>query len=223
MMIRNMFSLGALVALALAAAPAAASFSVGVTNPIDVIPGNNDFKPQLNGLGLTKFTSTGATISITAPGQVLFSLVAAESGFADTFTVAGGPVSTETGQSWDVNRIFGAKNYFAAATLAANEWFFSTSGSGDTAGIGSNAFGIFLPADVLAGSNFSTNELFIGFDDQFGRDPDDNHDDFIIRATFIGGAPPTGVPEPASWAMMIGGFGLVGSAMRRRGNKAVAA
>ena len=25
-----------------------------------------------------------------------------------------------------------------------------------------------------------------------------------------------GVPEPASWAMMLGGFGLVGSAMRRR-------
>jgi hypothetical protein len=30
-------------------------------------------------------------------------------------------------------------------------------------------------------------------------------------------APPTGgVPEPASWALMLGGFGLVGTAMRRR-------
>jgi len=28
--------------------------------------------------------------------------------------------------------------------------------------------------------------------------------------------PPAAVPEPASWAMMIGGFGLVGGAMRRR-------
>jgi hypothetical protein len=27
------------------------------------------------------------------------------------------------------------------------------------------------------------------------------------------------VPEPATWAMMIGGFGMVGSAMRRRGRK----
>ncbi len=27
------------------------------------------------------------------------------------------------------------------------------------------------------------------------------------------------VPEPASWAMMIGGFGMVGAAMRRRGAK----
>ena len=29
------------------------------------------------------------------------------------------------------------------------------------------------------------------------------------------------VPEPATWAMMIGGFGLVGGAMRRRGRMAV--
>jgi hypothetical protein len=28
--------------------------------------------------------------------------------------------------------------------------------------------------------------------------------------------PGAGVPEPASWALMIGGFGLVGSALRRR-------
>jgi hypothetical protein len=31
---------------------------------------------------------------------------------------------------------------------------------------------------------------------------------------FVGGTPP--VPEPATWAMMIAGFGLVGAAMRRR-------
>lgn len=30
-------------------------------------------------------------------------------------------------------------------------------------------------------------------------------------------AAPGGVPEPAAWAMMLAGFGLVGSAMRRRG------
>ncbi|ARS27076.1 PEP-CTERM domain protein [Sphingomonas sp. KC8] len=30
--------------------------------------------------------------------------------------------------------------------------------------------------------------------------------------------PPVAVPEPATWAMMIAGFGLVGAAMRRRRN-----
>jgi len=34
--------------------------------------------------------------------------------------------------------------------------------------------------------------------------------------------PPTGaVPEPATWAMMIGGFGLIGGAMRRRGQQTI--
>jgi len=32
---------------------------------------------------------------------------------------------------------------------------------------------------------------------------------------------PTGVPEPTSWALMIGGFGLAGAALRRRATRAV--
>jgi PEP-CTERM motif len=36
-----------------------------------------------------------------------------------------------------------------------------------------------------------------------------------VLATAPGG-PPGGVPEPAAWALMIAGFGLVGAAMRRR-------
>ena len=36
---------------------------------------------------------------------------------------------------------------------------------------------------------------------------------FVSEVTFNG---TTGVPEPASWALMIGGFGLAGAALRRR-------
>ena len=39
-------------------------------------------------------------------------------------------------------------------------------------------------------------------------------DDFAITATV---AAPAVVPEPASWALMIAGFGLVGATLRRRG------
>lgn len=36
------------------------------------------------------------------------------------------------------------------------------------------------------------------------------------RVQFLIGNSPAPVPEPATWAMMIGGFGIVGSALRRR-------
>ena len=36
---------------------------------------------------------------------------------------------------------------------------------------------------------------------------------FVSEVTFDGTA---GIPEPATWAMMIAGFGLVGAAARRR-------
>jgi hypothetical protein len=38
-----------------------------------------------------------------------------------------------------------------------------------------------------------------------------------------GGGPVGGVPEPAAWAMLIAGFGLVGAAQRRRQAQVVAA
>ena len=40
-------------------------------------------------------------------------------------------------------------------------------------------------------------------------------------ANSIGTATMAAVPEPASWALMVGGFGLVGATMRRRSTNAV--
>jgi len=47
---------------------------------------------------------------------------------------------------------------------------------------------------------------------------DEDYDSGLAFAglTIAGDPIPTGVPEPASWAMMLGGFGLVGGAMRNR-------
>jgi len=51
--------------------------------------------------------------------------------------------------------------------------------------------------------------------DDFSGAPDGIWDSGTLTVTYT---PTTGgVPEPATWAMMIAGFGLVGSAMRRRG------
>lgn len=46
----------------------------------------------------------------------------------------------------------------------------------------------------------------------FSVGPDNDSAMGIGEVQFFGGA----VPEPASWAMMVGGFGLAGLAMRRR-------
>ena len=47
---------------------------------------------------------------------------------------------------------------------------------------------------------------------------------YVVTATFDWANDPSGaVPEPASWALMITGFGLTGAALRRRRTMAVAA
>ena len=63
-----------------------------------------------------------------------------------------------------------------------------------------------------AGSGFGAS--FVGFIDNVGvRSPNGNN--FVVNFE--------AVPEPATWAMMIGGFGCVGAAARRRSTKVVTA
>ncbi|GGE22492.1 hypothetical protein GCM10011529_31340 [Polymorphobacter glacialis] len=40
--------------------------------------------------------------------------------------------------------------------------------------------------------------------------------DLTVVANIIGAPPIAGVPEPATWGLMLGGFGMIGAAMRRR-------
>jgi len=49
-----------------------------------------------------------------------------------------------------------------------------------------------------------------------GTDNFIDYNDPMVRGSFSGA-----VPEPASWALMLGGFGLVGGALRSRRNTAV--
>jgi hypothetical protein len=78
---------------------------------------------------------------------------------------------------------------------------------------GTAEFGYFLPAPIItarAPGTYTSSVLYLGYDNQITASDDDNHDDLVIRLTA------TAVPEPATWAMMIAGFGLMGGAMRRR-------
>lgn len=192
----------ATAAIVAAAAPAAAvTFTV---TPVSTaaMPGNNDFRNNLSAQGLTRLTTVGATISLSQTTRLRFDYMGSESGFVDRFKV-GAAEFTETNKSaWGPTPMFTALQ--AGGTIG--NWLFTSNQGAVDRGIGTREFAIFLPEKLVDG-RFITNTLFLGFDDQIsGRD--DDHDDFIVRVT--------AVPEPQMWAMMIAGFGLVGSARRRQ-------
>jgi len=198
------FSFALAAALAAAAPVSAATFIVDFDDTTN-IPRKNNFRTQLNALGLTKYANFNTSLALSQRGTITFERVASESGFTNRFT--GGTV---TGLEADGNRfsrpVMMGTSSFAKGSLQG-DLFFTTNGTGHVSQIGSEGFGIFLPKP--AKGQFRSRVLFFGFDDFVNRD-DDNHDDFILKATV------SGVPEPATWAMLILGFGLVGRAARRR-------
>jgi hypothetical protein len=195
-------------ALSVAATPASANlFVVGTGTDANPLADNNDFKGNLEALGLT-ILRTGGTLALTGKANIRVDYFASESGFTDTFTL-GSLVFSETNKSWG-EQLLGTVFNVAAGPLTAK---FTSNGHGDTHAPGVENFGIFLPSGTVG--QFASNVVWIGYDDQINQ-ADDNHDDFIIRLTA------TAVPEPATWAMMIGGFGMAGAAMRRRVRTSVA-
>ena len=78
-----------------------------------------------------------------------------------------------------------------------------------------NSSGVFqkpfttVSLNYLATGLFTTIAFTISSSSQIGF-----NDPLVDGASFALAQP--GIPEPASWALMIGGFGLVGAAMRRR-------
>lgn len=204
-----------LAGLSALAAPAALQAQTVQVNYVasSGVPANNNFVTQLAGLGYTSYTTSGASLILSGPATIYFEFLGSESGFSDTFTadgLYGDPTRTETS---------GFENHFASpipigfasflgGSLTGLLNFTSTGGPMSSATVGMDGFGIFLGRGQTTGQNVSV--FYLGFDDQI-TNQDDNHDDFIVRATVL---PP--VPEPATWAMMLVGFAGVGVAMRRR-------
>lgn len=197
----------AAAALTVAASPASANlFVIGTGNDTSPVASNNDFKADLEALGLT-ILRTGGSLSLSAKANIRVDYFASESGFTDTFTL-GSLAFAENNKAWG-EQLLGTVFNVAAGPLAAK---FTSDGHANTHTPGTENFGIFLPTGTVGA--LSSNVVWIGYDDQINN-ADDNHDDFIIRLTA------TAVPEPAAWAMMIAGFGLVGAVSRRRQSQSV--
>ena len=207
-----------LAATALALASPVASFAaptinvVGGVGPL-AVPAINNFKGQLAAAGFTTYT-TASNLFLTGTAQITYYYMGSESGFKNTFT-AGSSTYTETSTGFDpwtgpVGTLIGTQFYGAGGSLAGLLKF--SSNLGLAAPLGSFGFGVFLKPGQTTG--YST--LYFGYDDE-RFNPDDNHDDYIVRAV-ISAVP---VPEPGTWAMLLTGFALVGSLLRRRRSNGV--
>lgn len=90
---------------------------------------------------------------------------------------------------------------------------------------------VFFIGDGLTGNGTGASQVFtapggatrllLGFADAAGYvgspgSYGDNSGDFRVTYMLAGGAPAGAVPEPATWGMMLLGFGALGFAMRRR-------
>lgn len=200
-------------AIAMAASAQAADFTVNYGSSVG-IPSNNNFDTCsgcLNDLGLWEVTSDTTSITVPWAVKVTFEYLGAESGYTDTFHWGGDNPGSydEDGSSPSGVNYFGAPVLLGSTIVGAGDlpvWFTTSGSAGEDAYIGDAGFGVFLPRD--ASSPYKSSVLYFGYDDQI-TETDDNHDDFIIRATL------STVPEPATWATMMLGFGLVGAAMRR--------
>ena len=178
------------------------------------ISDNNNFKTWLNGLGLTHYATLGSSISLDADTTIRFDFLGSESGLDDTFFTVSVPVisfsETSALQDSFLAPLLLGTAAFNAGSLAD---LLNFSSSGGTATIGEDGFGIFLGANQVSGASVDT--FYFGYDDQV-TGQDDDHDDLIIRATILAPTPHGAVPEPATWAMLLTGFGLAGMALRRR-------
>jgi len=214
---------GGLAAAVALAVPGAADAGVILTQGTTfAIPASNDFGSQLAAFGLTQYTSAGASLFVDSDTTITFEFLGSESGFNDTFTALGGsPVSlTET---TSFTNTFAApapigSSVFTAGSLAGRLVFSSTNPNGATATVGDDGFSIFLAPDQAVGL---VSVFYLGYDDQVFRQ-DDDYDDFIVRAIVATPRQVGAVPETATWAMMLVGFGAAGLALRRRKGKAAA-
>lgn len=136
--------------------------------------------------------------------------------FSDAGGIPGGliqsgdvtPTITDTGSPWDFggNIFLFEFDFTSTITAAAGVTYYlgiHASGLGDF-----NRDDIYWVNALENGTAFGVESAGGTFDNWSGNG--------VEHAFFLSGADDAVVPEPATWALMIAGFGLVGGAMRRR-------
>lgn len=201
------YLLAGAAALAFGTSPAvaAATFTVGTGTDKPLIAAN-DFKTQLEGLGLNNLRNF-AGLTLDGPAKIKVELFGSESGADDRIILPG--LTYTQGPDVPFGPVLLGTLTFANAADFSIKFSSSLSGFLTEHSPGAGEFGYFLKSSDN-GTAVTTSVLWLGYDNQLTQVDDDNHDDLVIRLTA------TAVPEPAAWALMIGGFALVGLTARRR-------
>ena len=202
----------ALAGISALAIPAAANASAIITfGSTTAIPGNNDFQGTLAGapLNLTRVAAgTGTNITLNANSIITFYFLGSESGYSDTFKTTNALPNFFTTETSSIENHFASPVFMGSDTFnlgsLINQVLFT---GGVSATVGDAGFGIFLGANDVSG--LSTNTFYFGYDDG-GAGPDNDYDDFIVKAVV------SPAPEPGTWATMLLGFAGIGIALRRR-------
>ena len=108
----------------------------------------------------------------------------------------------------------------------ANVVYLNTNGASITGGAFGGTFDggqlqISLPVTLLNGANTFGFSYSAPGPDNLGGQPLSDEAWGLSKLTLSGNPMGRSVPEPATWAMMLAGFGLMGAAMRRKQNVSV--
>ncbi|WP_185965219.1 PEPxxWA-CTERM sorting domain-containing protein [Glacieibacterium frigidum] len=171
----------------------------------------------------TLYTLTGPTAETGSPGSIGAAFTAGAGAGSATFQINGyrtldginaGPLADTFTLSVNGTAVYSAQfdlggfgspvNVLLAPAGATQSAINNGFGQGGTAQVS-------VPISLLAGSNTLT-FAYAGADQGLGDEAWG-----LSNVLVTGNAPAVGgVPEPATWAMLIGGFGLVGASARRR-------
>jgi hypothetical protein len=166
--------------------------------------------------------ANAATLVVNVAGSQGFGALGTATNTVQTFNI--GSLSQITGVAYNVNITAFTPSWLSEAAVSFTGSNVSGDGVNLTPGFDDDNSGTMSYADsadlVALGLDFTVGadgilrlEYFETFNDTTVS-PDSRWNSGTLTFTYTPAA--TAVPEPASWAMMISGFGLVGGAMRRR-------
>ncbi|WP_294329795.1 PEPxxWA-CTERM sorting domain-containing protein [uncultured Sphingomonas sp.] len=185
-------------ATAAVAAPSVASAATTINGTLPVVQFNVGNTGGFAAGGT--FTNTSAVVSGTGTGD--FSSITAGAG------VVLSSVTATVGSAISFSSAFGS----FAGTVSS----FNASTSPLSSVLSLYTVGTFTPTGTLAAFSPGAASLTFTFNQTGGAGS-------AISGSFTLASPPSGVPEPATWGMMIAGAGMAGAAVRRRRSTKVVA